>query len=239
MILFLILLSVPTSSLAQTGSVTRPFTMRGKSHNNVTLSFMDGKLQSFVIINSYGRDDDSVKIKIYNSLPQYQWITPHVNTFVKNLIKIKEKYIEWDSIATVNKVDSFIKRINVWGPKDQPLWIKYEYPGYPFGEIARSYGNFKLGDSNIQFNPYFTIYKGQKYIGCTYNFEGRVYQSSTQEPILGANYNNYTYVTRQVRFYFFSPEELQSFIDALDIESAKRILAEKNKEDKKVDELFK
>ena len=218
--------------------------MHGKEKGNtVTLNFTNGNLSSFSIRNNYDQNSDSNVVVIYNSTSQDQWIAPHYSTFVNNFRKAKDKFAEWDSIARANNVKEFSKNIEVIDKKDQPLWAKWEYP-YK-GEMAYSYstggvpGRKELGDGCLKVTPCFIVGQGYYLLYYGLNLNARVYESSTQEPMYGAQYNNYTYLTRKVRFTFHNPKELQSFIDALDIESAKKILLERNKNEKKVDDLFK
>lgn len=242
-IIFIWLLSI-SSLYAQNGSVTRNYIMHGKKiGNTVTLNLVNGSLTSFSIGNNCNRDSDNNIVVIYNTISQNKWLVPHFSTFVKNFKRAKEKYVEWDSIAKANNVKEFSKDIEVIEKNDPPLWIKWKYP-YK-GEMAYSYyyggipGYKVLGDAHISVRPSFIVNQGNHLFYYRLKLDARVYENSTQEPIYGAQYNNYTYLTREVLFIFFNSEELQSFIDALDIESAKRILLERNKNEQKVDDLFK
>lgn len=228
----------------QTGSLTRHYVMHGKDcGNTVTLTFNDGKLQSFIITNNYFNNNDSDVVTIYNSLPQYKWIEPHFTTFVNELKKAETKFVEWDSIARKNKVTEFSKKIEVVGKNDQPLWIKWKCPYkgttvYSY-ELAPIFGRQGLGDSNIDVDFFFNVDKNRIFVGNVYYLKGRIYKSTTKGTGFTEEYNNYEYVTRDVKFFFMSPKELQSFIDAADLETAKAEIKKKNEKTKNIDELFK
>lgn len=235
----------PVISYAQTGSVTRPYYMNGKKcGNNVTLSFVDGKLQSFAIECNYNSDKDSNKTIIYNTISQDKYIVSHLTTFINNLKKAKSKFVEWDSVAKANRIQDFIKNIDVESKSDQPLWIKWKY--LYKGEMAYSFeqahipGYKSLGDGKLTVKLKFIVQKGTSIIGNAFKFPARVYKGSQEQSLgLGGDYDNFVYIDCTSHLYFIGPDEFQTFIDALDFNTAINTIKEKNDKDSSIDSLFK
>lgn len=72
----------------------------------------------------------------------------NIDKFHDALLKVKEKYVEWDSIAKENRVESFKKTIDIQTPE---MWVSWYY-----GD--------KWWDSNYKywFKPYFSYLESKK-----------------------------------------------------------------------------
>lgn len=235
---------VSTVMYAQDGDISRNYIMNtNEKGNNVTLSFANGNIISITLskrLNYQGSDSNI--ICFYNTSNKNKNLQREILSFSEKLKKIKQKFLEWDSVADANHITEFSK---TFPDNNNNIKLHLDYTIIEKGKKYYSYDNNQLGwiksagDCCLPLVAYYSITPESKLINFGWELPSRIYVGSTQEPVLGGSYDTYKYYTTTTYFVFFSPQELQTFIDALDIESAKRILLERNKNEQKVDDIFK
>lgn len=161
------------------------------------------------------------------------------------LIYIKEKFIEWKNIALQDKVTSFDKYILLEGAKNisdifknNTSYLYPKEPGYHFenkteiDNISEGYPYFlfvvdKNGKCSIRFHDKSDeiILRGTEKNTSTFGFWGTKITSDINPFIVKAH-----------KIIFTTPEQIQSLIDALNIDKAKSMY---EKQHNTVDQLFK
>ena len=235
----LMLLSVASYAVAQTGQVKRRFVMDGENGKvdscYMFINFKDDDfdyLQMCVnVVNkdstiSYTRAEISENPKHY-----FGYKTPkrEVEDLRNMLDTLKTKLQEWSAVAKENHVTSFSKSFGK--KKDIPIFYiqgtfngyKYRNNGYP---VAGCEPMFKMDD------------KGS----CTVSFEQSYPVKMRTGVSKGTGWQDtehYDYKIAYAKFRFSTPEQIQGLIDALDLETAKQELVKQSTENNKMDSLFK
>lgn len=217
--------------MAQTGTVTRKFYMKGYNNHPdtclTTLFINDGSFSGLNLTLSCF--DKGVKIKAGLETKN----RPNCLTdFINELKFIKEKYIEWSSIAKENGVKKYSKEIGYY--KNNPaLFLQATKNGFEYyqdmkiaaiHEVHAMFNVDEKGECNV-----FMGWNGIPFIRAKGYNEGML----TSYPI------KETFSVSQVCFNFNSEQQIQSLIDALNLETAKSELLNKTEKDKNLDSLFK
>lgn len=152
--------------------------------------------------------------------------------FVNMLSYVKEKYVEWEAIAKKNGVKNYSKEVGFY--KNNPALFlqatKNNFTYYQPSKIAAICQEHVMFNVDKNGNP--SIFMGWGDIPFT-RTKGYKEGLLTSYPIK----ENIT--VRQICISFSSPSQLQSMIDALNIDTAREILQKKNNSDKDLDSLFK
>lgn len=162
----------------------------------------------------------------------YKNVEQRINDFRSLLETIRDKYQEWTKTARENKVVSYSKEIGRYDKVpilslnayvDGECYVQKYEPPY----IKRCNVFFDV-DKRGKSVVYFAWYDINLERAAGYN-EGLLFSHPIMERI----------VKQKIWFQFSSVRDIQSLIDALDIEKMKQILLKKTEKDKKIDVLFK
>lgn len=216
---------------AQTGSVKRAFYMTAYKDTPdtcfATLFLKDGKFTGLELTPLCYDKGVSILAELETeNRPNC------LKDFVSMLTYVKEKYVEWDSIAKKNGVKKYSKEIGFY--KNNPALFlqatkdnnKYYQP-FKIAAIHQVHVMF-----NVDNNGKTSVFMGWGDVPFerTKGYNAGFWTSyPIKEKITVA----------QVCFGFKSEKELQSLIDALNIDTAKEILLKKTNTDKNIDSLFK
>lgn len=216
---------------AQNGNVKRAFYMKGYEEKQdtcfATLFIKNGNFSGLhLTLPCY---DDGVSI-----LAELETTNrPNcLKDFVNMLTYIKEKYVEWDSVAKKNGVKNYSKEIGYYKNNPALFLQATKNNNKYFQDMKITAIHTARVMFNVDNNGNSCAYMGWRNIPFQrtkgYN-EGLL----TSYPI------KETFSITEVCFNFTSSFQLQSLIDALNIETAKEILLKKNNSDKDLDSLFK
>lgn len=216
---------------AQTGSVRRAFYMTAYKETPdtcfATLFLKDGKFTGLELTPLCYDKGVSILAELETAN------RPNcLKDFVSMLTYVKEKYVEWDSIAKKNGVKNFSKEIGTY--KNNPaLFLQATKNNNKY------FQTFKIAAIHEATVMFHANDKGE-----TDAFMG--WGDIPFERTKGYNAGFWTsypikekITVAQVCFGFKSASQLQSLIDALNIETAKEILLKKTNADKNIDSLFK
>lgn len=224
---------------AQTGTVNRTFIMEGYDSKidtcNLSLTFNNGSVTALVINMNYKNKTSFIAAVISgeaNRYHRYKNVETRINDFKKVLANTQEKYQEWSSTAKENKIVSYQKIVGEY--KDIPLFSL----AYYINNVA--YHPLSDWPYISTCTPIFLVdEKGE----CSIKMK---WGSCEFERIKGYNQGFWTsypikenVICKSIFFIFRNPMQLQSLIDALDIETAKQELLNKSESKKDLDKLFK
>lgn len=240
-IIILLLLAVAGVSnvMGQSGTITRHFFMT-ELHNKIdtcdlSMSLKDGKPTALAFSMNH-RDKETYLLAMINGNPDmyhcYKRIDKRIEDFRNMLITVKEKFEQWSVTARDNNIKSFSKEIGEY--KETPILSfeaiidgtrYYQKSEVPYISSCTPY-------FNVDSKGFCSIFIGWKSL----TFERtKGYNQGfwTSYPIKeDINFNN-------VFFKFSTVEQLQSMIDALDLETAKSDLLKETDNNANVDSLFK
>ena len=239
LIISMVLLSLGMTTKAQTGKITRVFTMGNNCGSDTCYLWISFKNDKFDYVEMGINCEISANGKSTmasatidgdpNLYHNYKTSEKRVQEFRTFLDSLKIKFEEWTRIAKENNVTNYTKNLDE--EKDVPI----------FFVCARKDG--KLYSQNSEVNvkgcsPHFTVGSDGS---CVMSFGWHIllHRSVGETTGFYSRYSHRESYTPLVYFAFRSPEEMQKLIDALDIESARQQLLKENANGKKVDDLFK
>ena len=240
MIAFLVFAIVGTLGVfAQNGTVTQTFYMDYDTKRidtcSLSMTFVKGVPAEVTISFNHEDRKNYMLAFIYgnpNMYHKYKTVEQRINDFRSLLESSRDKYQEWTKIARENKVVDYRKEIGnfdktpIFSLNTYVDGVRYFQKGEP-PYITGSYVYFdvdKNGKSFVSFSwsgPRFERTKG-------YN-EGLLSARPIKEQI----------VKQRIWFQFSSVHDIQSLIDALDIDKVKQKLLKKVESNKDLDSLFK
>lgn len=242
-LLIILILAVAwvTDIMGQSGTVRRQFYMESCRANKdvdtctVTLYINNGIFNGAEFIMPCSKEKYLVRATMDSDTPAWyngqKKLPEQLNAFIDELLFIKQKYMEWSAVAKENKVTSYKKEIKVF-EKSPVLSLSiykgedkyYQENNYKVPYIWKSSPIFSVdasGKCHTFFgwvNLRFERTKGYK--------EGFLYSTPLKESI----------VVSQFSFQFNTVEQIQSLLDALNVETAKSMLDNNNNKD--LDKLF-
>lgn len=237
LIISMVLLSLGMTTKAQTGDVKRLFTMGNNCGSDTCylwISFKNDKCEYVKMhINSEFKSKGTFASLEMGGDPNlyhnYKTTEKRVQEFRTFLDSLRTKFEEWSKIAKENKVTNFTKNLDE--EKGVPLFNVCAY------KEGRQY--YQFSEVNVKgCSPHFQVDADGS---CVMSFGWHILLQRPVGETTGfySRYSHRESYTPLVYFAFRSPEEMQKFIDALDIESARQQLLNENANGKKVDDLFK
>lgn len=242
-IIILIILAVAGVSnvMGQSGSVRRPFYMESCSSNKevdtctVTLYIKDGVFNGAEFLMPCSNENYLVRATMESDTPAWyngqKRLPEQLNAFVEELLFIKQKFIEWSAVAKENKVTLYKKEIKTF-EKSPVLSLSIFKDGERY---------FQENDYKVPYvwksNPIFNVDaegKCHTFFGwVNMRFERII---GYEEGLLYSTPLKKSIVVSQLSFQFNTVEQIQSLLDALNVETA--IVKLDNNKDKDLDKLF-
>ena len=240
-LLIILILAVAwvTDIMGQSGTITRYFYMTEQNHKvdtcELSISLKDGKPTALAFSMNH-RDKNTYLLAMINGEPdlyhRYKHIDKRINEFRDLLIDLKEKYEKWSATAKEDNIKSFQKEMGEF--KDIPI--------LSFGAIFDGVRYYQ--DSEVPYiracKPYFGVNPDgicSVYIG---------WKALTFERTKGYSQGFWTsYPIKEERtfndvfFKFTTTDQIQSLINALDLETAKSDILKETDKKANVDSLFK
>lgn len=240
-IIILLLLAVAGVSnvMGQSGTITRYFYMTEQNHKvdtcDLSMNLKDGKPTALAFSMNH-RDKKTYLLAIIDGNPDmyhcYKHIDKRINDFRNMLITAKEKFVQWSATAKDNNIKSFEKEIG-----------KYkEVPILSFGAVIEGVRYYQKSEVPYvtSCTPYFNV---DSEGNCSV-FIG--WKSLTFERTKGYSQGFWTsYPIKEeisfnnIFFNFTTVNQIQSLIDALDLETAKSDIVKEVDKNTDVDSLFK
>ena len=239
-IAFLVFVIVGTlGGFAQNGTVTQTFYM---DYNNkridtcfLSMEFEKGVPAAVSISFNHKDKDNYMKAFIYgnpNMYHKYKTVEQRINDFRSLLETMRDKLEEWGKIARENKVVSYSKEIGNFD-KTPILSLNAYVNGIRY--YQKSEPPYVTGC-----NAYFEVDKsGKSIVSMTWvnpRFERTI---GYNEGLLSSRPITEQIVKQKLWFQFSSVHDIQSLIDALDIDKVKQKLLKKTESNKDLDSLFK
>lgn len=216
---------------AQTGSVRRVFYLKGYNSTPdtcfATLFLEDGNFTGLNL--NLACFDEGVSVQAGLETTN----RPNcLKDFVNMLTYVKEKYVEWEAIAKKNGVKNYSKEVGFY--KNNPALFlqatKNDLTYYQSSKIAA------IHEAHVMFN---VDKKGNSSIFMGWEDVPFTRTKGYQEGLLTSYPIKENINVRQISINFKTPSQIQSLIDALNIDTAREILLKKTNSDKDLDTLFK
>lgn len=239
LIILILAIAGVTDIMGQSGTITRYFYMTEQNHKvdtcELSISLKDGKPTALAFSMNH-RDKNTYLLAMINGNPdmyhRYKHIDKRINEFRNMLITAKEKFVQWSATAKENNIKSFGKEIG-----------KYkEVPILSFVAVIERVRYYQKSEVPYitSCTPYFNV---DSEGNCSV-FIG--WKSLTFERTKGYSQGFWTsYPIKEERtfndvfFKFTTTDQIQSLINALDLETAKSDILKETDKNANVDSLFK
>lgn len=224
---------------AQNGTVTQTFYMDYDTKRidtcSLSMTFVKG-IPAEVSISFNHKDKNNYMLAFISGDPnmyhRYKTVEQRINDFRSLLETSRDKYQEWTKIAHDNKVVDYKKEI---GNFDKvPILTLNSYV-----DGVRYYQNCESPYIKKSIAIFEVLKNGKSYMCLTWGSARFERVKGYNEGLLSARPIMEQIVKQRIWFQFSSVHDIQSLIDALDINKAKQKLIKKSESNKDLDSLFK